>query len=289
MQGWLKALLYFFAFLIVSFAAQFLGATIIKFSLDLNTTELRSTLLQPKYLHWMIVIVGLTFLSILLITWVFMKFIEKKPLQSIGLDIQNRSKDIMLGLILGFLLIAFGFVVLLTLGYLQIEGFSFDPLSTLTFVAILTFVALNEEIVMRGYILSRFMESMNRYIALAISALLFMLMHSMNPNLGLVPVINLFIAGIFLGISYIHTKNLWFPIALHFAWNFSQGPIFGFEVSGLKLQGIIQQEISGNPLITGGEFGLEGSLLVTILISICSVLIHLYYKNKAISHEPQAV
>ena len=127
-------------------------------------------------------------------------------------------------------------------------------------------VALNEEISVRGYMLHNLMHSVNRYAALVISSLLFSVMHLLNPSFSLVSFVNIVLAGILLGVYYIHRQNLWFPIALHFAWTFCQGPVFGFEVSGINLPGFIQQQVNGNELITGGEFGFEGSVILSLLL-----------------------
>lgn len=91
-----------------------------------------------------------------------------------------------------------------------------------------------------------------------------------------------FPAGILLGISYIFTKNLWFPIALHFSWNFFQGPIFGFQVSGTNSETLISQTINGNELLTGGQFGLEGSIIATVLCSLGILLFWMIYKKQNI-------
>ena len=119
---------------------------------------------------------------------------------------------------------------------------------------------------------------MNKYIALLISSILFAMLHLGNENMSLLPFINLFLAGILLGIYYIHKQNLWFSIGMHLTWNFFQGPIFGFEVSGNKTASIVVQEISGNELITGGEFGSEGSLVATVLMMILIIIIDRKYK-----------
>ena len=123
------------------------------------------------------------------------------------------------------------------------------------------------------------MASMNKYWALVASALLFSAMHLGNDNTSLLSTANIFLARIMLGIYTIHKGNLWFPIAMHFTWNFFQGPILGFEVSGTKMESVVNQKVSGNPLITGGEFGFEGSLLLTIMMIASTIYIHIKYKN----------
>ena len=130
---------------------------------------------------------------------------------------------------------------------------------------------------MRGYILKNLCESFNKYIALIFSSMVFMLMHIGNPNISVLSVINLFLAGIFLGIYCIHKNNLWFPIGAHFTWNYFQGPIFGFEVSGNKVKSLFNQNLIGSDIITGGEFGFEGSILLTFLMIIGIIYLDIRY------------
>ena len=143
-------------------------------------------------------------------------------------------------------------------------------------------ISLIEEVLCRGYILGQLLETSNKYIALIISSIIFTALHSFNPNMGTIPILNLFLAGILLGITYIYTKNLWFPIALHFSWNFFQGPIFGFEVSGQEFYAIIQQSRVEDNFLNGGSFGFEGSLLATILMLVSIFLIDQYYRRKTV-------
>ena len=131
----------------------------------------------------------------------------------------------------------------------------------------------------RGYILNNLMTSMNKYAALVLSSIIFMAAHLMNANLSILGVINLFLAGLVLGIYYIHKRNLWFSIGMHLTWNFFQGPVFGFEVSGYETHSIIGQNIQGSEIITGGEFGFEGSILATILITGIIIYLHFKYRN----------
>ena len=132
----------------------------------------------------------------------------------------------------------------------------------------------------RGYILSNFSDSMNKYIALVVSSLLFAVMHLANANVTILSFVNIFLAGILLGIYYIHKRNLWFPISLHFSFNFFQGPIFGFEVSGVDVTGVIIHKVRGPDLITGGIFGFEGSIIATLLLLISIVVLHFKFEEK---------
>jgi membrane protease YdiL (CAAX protease family) len=138
----------------------------------------------------------------------------------------------------------------------------------------------------RGYILNNLLESVNKYIALIITASLFGILHLANPNVSLVGFINIILAGVLLGIYYIHKKNLWFPIGIHFTWNLFQGPVFGFEVSGTNSIPYITQSIQGNELLTGGEFGFEASLLATFLMIAAILIVHFQFKEKTVQTNP---
>ena len=73
---------------------------------------------------------------------------------------------------------------------------------------------------------------MNKFLALFVSAALFAFMHIFNPEIAFLPMLNLLLAGMLLGASYLYTRNLCFPISLHLFWNWIQGPILGYQVSG---------------------------------------------------------
>nr|WP_235817831.1 CPBP family intramembrane glutamic endopeptidase [Formosa haliotis] len=90
--------------------------------------------------------------------------------------------------------------------------------------------------------------------------------------------LNLFLAGILLGITYTYTKNLWFPIALHFSWNLFQ-TLFGFNVSGQDFYSLIEFKITDNNMINGGDFGFEGSIF-SVIAQVLAIGAIWFYYNK---------
>jgi len=141
-------------------------------------------------------------------------------------------------------------------------------------------IAFYEELVFRGYILNNLMESFNKWIALLISAILFAIFHLDNPSVNIVAVLNVFSAGVLLGVNYIYTKNLWFAFLFHFGWNFFEGPILGYKISGLNTQTLLQTELKGDVLLTGGEFGFEGSIFSLALMLITILLLYWIYEKR---------
>ena len=163
-----------------------------------------------------------------------------------------------------------GFIILLMLGYLKVNYIHFDPKVIFLSLLLLFIVAIIEEIVFRGYLLNNLMESINKYVAVAIISIIFGILHSLNPNFTFIGLLNLILFGGLLGLYYVHTKNLWFQIFFHLSWNYFQGPILGFSVSGKghEINFLIKQQLDGNSIITGGNFGFEGSLILTVLLII---------------------
>lgn len=127
------------------------------------------------------------------------------------------------------------------------------------------------------------MDSFNKYIALIVSSILFALIHSFNPHIDLFSLFDLFLAGIVLGLSYIYTKNLWFPIALHLSWNLFQ-TLLGFNVSGKDTYSIIEFGMKERNLMNGGDFGFEGSYLSIIAEVVTIIGIGIYYNRKKTNH-----
>ncbi|MCK5077366.1 MAG: CPBP family intramembrane metalloprotease, partial [Calditrichia bacterium] len=224
----------------------------------------------------------LGFGGMLLIAWIFRKFIDKKPFISLGLDIKNYVGDFLKGFGWGVGIISFGFVALYFTGNIAITSIQFNFGSFIGYFVFFIIVALNEEIMVRGYMLNNLFDSMNKYIALFATAVLFGAMHMMNPGASLMSFINILLAGLILGIYYVHKQNLWFPIGMHLSWNFFQGPVWGFEVSGTNTTGILTLERLGHDLVTGGEFGFEASILATIIIAASTIAIHFQYKKQSV-------
>ena len=145
-------------------------------------------------------------------------------------------------------------------------------------------VAIFEEILIRGIIFRILEEKLGSYISLLITAIIFGALHLANPNSTLMSGLCVGIeAGILMGAAYIYARNLWFPIAIHFAWNFMQSGIFGAITSGNeKTSGLLTTKITGPQLITGGEFGPEGTIQAIIFCVLAGIILLQLSKNKII-------
>lgn len=285
-RGWLRALLFLIAFFILYVVIQGVVAFIIATVLNTSLSDLGTLLADPNKLGIQFIVTSSSLIITILIAWIFRRYIDRKSFVSMGFELKGKGKDILYGLLVGFLLISLGFVILRLSNNLEVISIQFS--AKIVFGGFFFFViaAMVEEIVFRGYILNNFMDSFkNKYIALLLSAILFALIHGMNPNLSILGFINLIVAGITLGITYIYTKNLWFPVFLHVSWNFFQGTIFGFEVSGSNFNSIIQQKVIGNDLITGGDFGFEGSIIITVLLIGMIVITDRILSKKSINSQ----
>jgi membrane protease YdiL (CAAX protease family) len=269
-KGWMRALL----FLIVFTGIYLLGTALY------NKTMLNKTI-PPFYSAAAI------FASAMLLTLPFFRiFIDKKPLATLGYRWKlagNSSIDetthSLISVAMAIAILGIGWLILYMSNHLEYHGAIVSPQNLTAGLIVMCVIAIAEESVFRGYLLANLLESFAAWPALLISALVFAFLHSGNPEAGILAVVNVFLAGIFLGLSYIHTRNLWFAILFHLSWNFIQGPILGFPVSGLELPALLQVTITGEELLTGGKFGFEASIIQTILFVIAIIILYYYYRN----------
>lgn len=266
-RGWVRAILMILSYLVASIVIQGIAGVIIAMVTKTNMMELQGVLQNPDNLGIMVIMQLVSLLIAFGVIYIYRKFIDRKTVFSLGFEVKNKTMDMILGMVVGFGLMLIGFLALKFTNHLEVTDIQYSSKVVFGGFFFFIIVAIVEEVIFRGYVLTNFMDSFkNKYLALFLSSLLFAIFHGLNPNLSFVGFINLFVAGLALGITYIHTKNLWFPIFLHLSWNYFQGPIFGFEVSGLNFNSVIHQEVTGNDLITGGSFGFEGSILITVLL-----------------------
>jgi membrane protease YdiL (CAAX protease family) len=278
-SGWVRALLFFFTFFIFITLFDLIGIAIVAYYSEYGFEEFISDpelIMENKMMLLMMVcqLIGTIFT-----VGLFQKFISREDFVSIGLNFVGFKIDFYKGLLAGTVLICSGFILLTVLNLTLIDLTYFSFYDQIFYFFLFTIVSLNEEIAIRGYILHNLSSSFNKYVALIISSLVFMIMHLGNPNIGILPLVNLFLAGIFLGIYTIHKNNLWFPIGAHLTWNYLQGPIFGFEVSGNKINSLFEQKTNGHELLTGGNFGFEGSIILTLFLMISIFYMDGYFQK----------
>ena len=266
--GWLRAVLFFISFFIFIAVFDLIGIAIVSSISEYSFEEyISDTKLLMENKMMLLMMVSQLF-GTLFTVWIFQKFVNRESFTSIGLEFSEYKDDFVSGLLFGAGLIVLGFGVLYIFNCLSIASIQFSLIDQLFYLSLFGVVSLNEEIAIRGYILQNLSSSFNKYIALVLSSLVFMIMHIGNPNMSAIPLFNLFLAGLLLGVYCIHKNNLWFPIGAHFTWNYFQGPVLGFEVSGNDVDSIFIQSLDGSELITGGEFGFEGSIILTVFMII---------------------
>jgi len=279
-HAWLRVLLFIIVYFIFLTAFGILGFAVKTFfdkKILLDSLENVAQALQSvndNMLDFHIFSMPFSFVGSVAAVFIFRKLIDRRSFTSLGFQVAGWAKQLSYGFLAGFTVIAIGYFILYFTGYVSVTHIQFDGVSFVGLFCFFILVAAHEELVFRGYVLNNLLGSYNKWISLFISSLIFALVHISNPNMGYLPIINLFLAGVIFGIYYMHKKDLWFPIGMHLTWNFSQGPVFGFEVSGLKLDSFITQHISGNQLITGGEFGFEGSILCTVFSVVFIFFLH---------------
>jgi uncharacterized protein len=242
---------------------------------------LELTALSPEFKS---LIKGLIVSSLLIIIYTTLyKFYEKRKIAELSTN--RLTKNILSGILLGAILQTLTiFVIYLCKGFSVIA--TNNIIDVLPSLATAFTVAIIEEILFRGIIFRITEEKLGSYIALTISAFLFGALHLINHNSTLASASAVAIeAGLLLGAAYIYSKNLLFPIAIHFAWNFMQSGIYGAVTSGNELStSLLVTKITGVKLITGGEFGPESSIqaIVFCLMATTALMILNHRQNKII-------
>ena len=195
--------------------------------------------------------------------------------------------DVLAGIGITFVQMGFIYLVMLSLGWLTFEGFAwqFDPINTiatsvLTFFVVFVFVGWNEELLARGYHLQTIASGLNLFWGAIISSVVFGLLHLGNPNANWIAATGIFLAGLYFAFAYIRTKQLWLSIGLHIGWNFFEGVVFGFPVSGLDIYPLTRIEIIGPELWTGGAFGPEAGLIVLPSLVMGGLLIWWFTRKR---------
>lgn len=212
------------------------------------------------------------------------KFLDRRSILSLGLKTDLRALwDLLVGIGIAAAMMAFIYALEWAFGWLSFEGFawqnqSMDTVLIGTFEMLLVFILVGweEELLSRGYHLQNLTAGINLTWGVILSSLIFALMHLGNPNISVMAVLGLIAAGFFLAFGYLRTRQLWLPIGLHIGWNFFEGTVFGFQVSGLDIYHLVEQTVQGPQIFTGGEFGPEAGLILIPGLVLGVALIYFY-------------
>ncbi len=230
--------------------------------------------------------------------WITGRWVDHRPWADFGFHFSSAwVKQFGFGLALGALLMGCLFLVEYLLGWVTVDqvGFTADPAQALVpalLVALVSYagIAFTEEIFFRGYLLINLAEgfrgvfprpALHFGLAILLSSLLFGLPHGRNPNATLTSTLLLCCLGVLFALGRVLTGELAIPIGLHLAWNFFQGNVFGFTVSGWANDtGSLLKVTQGGPdWVTGGAFGPEAGLLGLAVIS-CGIWLTVWYARR---------
>jgi uncharacterized protein len=216
------------------------------------------------------------------------RLLDRRSFTSLGFKLDAHTlPDLLVGIAIPGVLMWGIFFAENGLGWLKFEGFAWEtmPFSAIApqllaiFVTFI-FVGWNEELLSRGYHLQTIASGTNLFWGVFISSSIFGLLHLGNPNATWVSAAGIFFAGLFLAFGLLRTRQLWLSIGLHIGWNFFEGPICGFQVSGLDMFHLTRITVNGPVLWTGGEFGPEAGLIVLPALLLGALLIYFYTRGR---------
>lgn len=213
---------------------------------------------------------------------------DKRSFASLGFNINKQTGlDILVGIAIPFILFLAICVVEYSMGWLKFDAFAWESeipsmviSRTLSYFVWFIFVAWNEELVYRGYIMQSLASGLNLTLGILISSIYFGIEHLSNPNSNGMAVAGIFLIGLFFAYAYIRTGQLWLPMGLHLGWNFFESAVFGFPVSGYDRPGLLHITVSGPEFWTGGAFGPEAGFIILPITLLGAVLIYLYTRHR---------
>jgi membrane protease YdiL (CAAX protease family) len=220
-------------------------------------------------------------IAALLVGWLCGRFLEHIPFRALGAWFTRHwLRNLIVGIVVGALTLTLAVLIAIVGGGLQFSpsvvesGSLFKGLAIS--LAIFATGAAWEEALFRGYLLQTLSRSGLAWLGIGLTSIFFGIIHTQNPNADLISTFNTMLAGVWFGVAYLKTRDLWFVWGIHLMWNWMQGSFFGIEVSGLTglTPVTFLKEIDSGPAwLTGESYGVEGGIVTTIALIISTIVI----------------
>lgn len=258
---------------------------VIGFLVDFFSPGNGTVSIQEFFYHYYLYYELFSFVIILFLFMFWVKVIEKNALSSLGFVKRNWLKYLAWGILLS--LVQMGVIALVYqvsgIGSFVLNELSLEPL--LFILGLFPFWLLQggtEEVATRGWLLTRIAARTNLPLAIAISSSLFGILHMGNAGVTFLSVLNIILDGVLAGLLFIYTDSIWLVVAQHGTWNYVQGNLLGFQVSGTGADASIFSFTMGDgpDWLTGGAFGAEGSIITTLVLLVSLVIVYCLGERK---------
>jgi len=235
--------------------------------------------IQEFFFHYILYYELFSFVFILLLFIFWVKVIEKNSLSTLGFVKKNWLKYLGWGILIS--LLQMGVIALVYqvggIGTFELNELSLEPI--LFILGLFPFWLLQggtEEVATRGWLLTRIAARTNLPLAIGISSSLFGILHLGNSGVTFTSLLNIVLDGVLAALLFIYTDSIWLVVAQHGTWNYVQGNLLGFQVSGTGADASIFSFTmgSGPDWLTGGAFGAEGSIITTLVLLVSLVIVY---------------
>jgi len=242
--------------------------------------DIATDILYAVYGTSLIYVIICTVISVLLM--LLFRIIYKRPFTQIGFCKTGSIKQMAFGLLFGIVTSSLVIFILLAIGSAQVVEINIGNIASsgvLNAFVIFLFVGFYEEILARGVMMTALKTTRNKWLIVFVPSAIFGLMHAMNDNVTVFSLVNIAFIGVLLSYLFVKTGRLWAPIGFHITWNLFIGTIYGTPVSGMSFDSIAFIELTGPVWLTGGDFGIEGGALCTVIAALGLVFIHFFVKK----------
>ena len=227
----------------------------------------------------------ISFGLVLILVWIWVRYFEKRPIKTLGFTKRKFFRSYFEGFFTGMIMLT-AVIVLMTLSGTiafkeNTELFTFDLIGIFVLMLIGYIVqGATEEILIRGWQFQVIAARYRPWLGAVVSSLMFAFLHGLNPGVSFLAVINLILFAFLLLFFILYYRNIWAACGWHTAWNWSMENIYGLKVSGSEGEySMLNLTSFGPKLLTGGEFGPEGSIYTTMVL-LSGILIILILESK---------
>ncbi|MRD38868.1 CPBP family intramembrane metalloprotease [Bacillus thuringiensis] len=220
----------------------------------------------------------LTFGGAIFILFIWVRFVEKRPFSSIGFWKEKWMRKYLKGALIGFVFISTPVILLLLMGSVKLQVQHITSTVIVGIVGSLVAFLIQgatEEIIVRGWLFPVLSVRSRIWVGIVVTSFLFGFLHLFNPGITILSISNIILVGVFAAFYVLKDSSLWGICAWHSIWNWAQYNVYGFAVSGMTIYStsLFKPATNGPEFLHGGTFGIEGSIITTIMLAIASIVL----------------